>query len=76
MIQVCVHKPRAVGNSSDLAVRFHRKLALLQNERFDVCLQLVAKLKAARGEHFNAVVLKGIVRRGDHNARVRVLAHR
>ena len=32
MIQIRVHELRAIRNPADLAVRFHRKLVLLQNE--------------------------------------------
>ena len=76
MVQIHIHQLRAVVNPADFSVRAGRKLSLLQNQRLNFRLQLVAELEALRREHLDAVMLKRIVGRRNDNACVRLLVYR
>ena len=71
---VCARRPPS-GRTRPIAARFVVARLLPVDDALDALLEGVRELKAFAAEDFDAVVLKGVVRRGDDDAEVRLLAH-
>ena len=72
MVQILRKIVSAVRYPAQRVMRLDGQLAVLQDEPLNFFFQRVIQLEALAGEHFDAVVLKRVVRRGDHHARVGV----
>ena len=74
---IIVHRVVTAGHPANIAAGGGgRRLRAVQDNRLDFLLQVVGQLIALAVENLDTIVFAGVVRRGNHDARVRlILAH-
>ena len=73
---VGLHLPHTVQTHTNLIVGLDGQRLLGKNDVLHLFLHFVGELIALSAENLDAVVLIGVVRRGNDNAGIRLLLHR